>query len=107
MPRAGIAAEEDHEVGNVLLPFGQRRDADRQDLEAIEQILAEPPLRDGTLQIGVAGGDDAYVGDLGLRRAQRVVALRVQQLEELRLYGERQLTDLVQEECPPGRRRHP
>src|SRR5581483_575535 len=94
------AAEVARQLWDVVRSLRERRDADRKHLEAIEQILAEALLRDRRLQVDVRRRDDADVGALRLRRAERVVLLRVDQVQELRLRRDRQLADLVEEERP-------
>ena len=87
MPLARLRAEERGEERDVLAPLGERRDADREHLQAVEEVLAEPALRDRLLQVGVGRGDDPHVRAQRPRAAERVVLLRVQEVEELRLRG--------------------
>ena len=54
----GDGEEVTDEIGNVVEPFAQRRQADRHDVEAVEQILAEQTLVDLLLQIAIGRGDD-------------------------------------------------
>src|SRR5438067_737317 len=77
---------------------GERRDAERDDLEAVEEIVAEPPLTHRDAEIAVRGGEDTHVGVHRLRGAERVVLLRLEKLEKLRLRGERHGAHLVEEE---------
>src|SRR5438093_799695 len=67
MPPARLRAEERGEERDVLAPLGERRDADREHLQAVEEVLAEPALRDRLLQVGVGRGDEPHV------RAQRPI----------------------------------
>ena len=53
-------------------------------------------LRDRLLEIGVARGDDAHVRPDRFRATERVVLSRLEEVEELRLRGERELADLVE-----------
>jgi hypothetical protein len=46
---------------NLLAPVAQRRQVERQDLEAVEEILAKAALCDQAIEVGVGGGDDADV----------------------------------------------
>src|SRR5215469_11473801 len=54
---------------NVFLAVAQRRNKEGNDVEAIEQILAEAAVRDFLFEILVGGGDDADVHADGLIRA--------------------------------------
>ncbi|MPN53112.1 hypothetical protein SDC9_200776 [bioreactor metagenome] len=47
---------------DVLAPFAQRRQADADDVQAMEEILAEQPVLDPAFQVLVGRGDDADVG---------------------------------------------
>ena len=70
---AGACAEMGGQLGNVLTALDERRHTNRQDLEAVEQILAEAASRDRRMEVCVRGGDHPHVGLNGLRGAQRVV----------------------------------
>ena len=72
--------------------------ADGDDLEAIEEVLAERAALDGGLQIRVRRRDDADVRALGLRRAEREVLERLEELQQLRLCVQGKRVDLVEEE---------
>src|SRR5262249_11677513 len=49
----GTLAEVAREVGDVLPPLGERRYADRQNLQPVEQVLTEALCRDGFPEIHV------------------------------------------------------
>ena len=57
-----LAQEVADKIGNVLHPFAQRRQAQRHDVEAIVQILAEHTLMNQLAQVAVGGGDNAHIG---------------------------------------------
>ncbi len=59
-----LGEEVGHQDGYVLAALPQRRQVDTDDVEAVEQVLAEAPLADQFLQVLVGGGDDAHI-DLG------------------------------------------
>ncbi len=66
--------------------------------QAVEEVLAEPPLGDLAFEVAVGGGDDAHVHlalDGGADRADLPLLQRAQQL---RLDGQRHLADLVEEQ---------
>jgi hypothetical protein len=52
------------QFGNVILALAQRRQIDRHDVEAVEQILPEFSLGHRGLQIAVGGGDHADIHHL-------------------------------------------
>ena len=47
---------------DVLGALAQRRQADRHDVQPVEQVLAEQALADQLPQVAMGGGDDADVG---------------------------------------------
>ena len=59
---ARLAQEVAHEVADVLQALAQRRQAQRHDVEAVVEVLAEQALLDLRLELAVGGGDDAHVG---------------------------------------------
>src|SRR5262249_13111201 len=83
---------------DVLAPFTQRWDPDREDVQAIEQVLAESPLRDLRLQIPVRGTDDANVDRQGPGASDPLEFPFLQDAEQLRLRFGRKLGHLVEEE---------
>ena len=94
-----VAREEvvDEEV-DVLLALAQRRDQDRQHVEAVEEVLAEAArLRLGG-EVAVRRRDDADVDLDVLRVAEAADRLLLQHAQQLHLEVERQLADLVEEE---------
>ena len=49
--RGQLLGEVRHQRGHVLEPLAQRRHLDRHDVQPVEQVLAEAPLRDLALEI--------------------------------------------------------
>ena len=83
---------------DVLAPLAQRRQRHREDVEPVEEVLAEPPGRHLGLEVAVGGGDDADV-----HRQRHVLAdpadlLLLQDPVELDLHRQRQVADLVEED---------
>ena len=112
----GLAQEGAREIRHVLEPLAQRRQADRHDVEAVEEILAEAALVDQRAQVLVRRRDDADVGGLQLAPADAGELALLQDAEQPRLGVERHVADLVEEQRPaagllelarpsPGRRR--
>ena len=66
-------------------------------VEPVEEIFAEAPFFHLVHQIAVRGGDESHVDRELARPAQAPEGLRLQDLEELGLQLQRQLSDLVQE----------
>jgi hypothetical protein len=52
------------------MSLAQRRQGDRDDVESVEEVLAEPPVRDQLLEIPVRGRDHAHVDVDALRAAE-------------------------------------
>jgi len=54
--------EEIYQQWNVFSPLSQRWKVDGDDVQAIEEVVAEPAFAHQLFQVNVGGGDDAYVG---------------------------------------------
>ena len=87
---------------DLLAPFAQRRHRQAHDVQAVEEVLAEPPLVDHLLEVGVGRGDDADVDVDRPRLAERVDLARLEEAQQLGLHVERDLADLVEEERAAG-----
>ncbi len=83
------------ELGNVLAPLGQARDAQRHDVEAVVEILAEPPFAHLALEIAAGRGDDAHVDRDLLRPAEAQELLLDEDAQHLALRLERHVGHLV------------
>ena len=93
-----LAQEVAHEIADVLGTLAQRRNAQRHDVEAIEEIFAEKALLDLRAQIAVRGGDDAHVGLDGRAPADGRILALLQHAQKTRLCLERHVADLVEEQ---------
>src|SRR6185503_20120888 len=58
----GDVEEVPDEIRNILQPLAQRRQAQRHDVQTIEQILAEQALIDLLLKVAIGGGNDTDIG---------------------------------------------
>ena len=84
--------------GDVLFPLAQRGDGDREHVEAVLEVLAEPARRHLLGEVAVGRGDDPHV-DLIVRSSADPLELPVlEHAQELGLELRRQLADLVEEE---------
>ena len=89
--------KEPDERHDVLAMFAQGRNVDPDDVETIEQILAEPLVPDHLLDVRVRGGHDAHVHLGGSRLADGLDFLVLDQSQQLGLDVCVELADLVQE----------
>ena len=87
---------------DVLGAVAERRDDDPGDVEAVEQVLAEPAGGDLLRQVAVGGRDDAGVGAEGLGPADALELALLEDAEDLGLGRQRQLADLVEEDGAAG-----
>ena len=87
-----------HEQRNVVAPLAQRRQLHRDDVQAVEQILAERALGDHLREIGVRRGDDADVDLDRLRVADALELALLQHAQQLGLQRRAHRPDLVEEE---------
>ena len=94
-----IAREEmADELGDVLAPLAQRRKPDRDDVQAIEQILAETAGGDFILEVARSRRKHADVDLDRALAADAVIALVGQHAQDLGLGGRRHVRDLVEEQ---------
>jgi hypothetical protein len=89
------------EVGDqerdVLAPVTERRQVDRDDVQAVEEILAQHAVGDRAAQIAVGGRHQAHV-DLHVPRVAHPADLALlDRAEQLHLDRGRDLGDLVEE----------
>jgi len=95
----GIAAQEIiEEFRDVFGAFPQWRQVQRQDVEAVKEILAEGPGGDGLAQVPVGGGDDAHVHGPGLGVAQGFDLVFLEHAQDAGLQGKRHVADFVEED---------
>ena len=94
----GAGDEVVDEAGDLVAPLAQRRDREADDVEAVEEVFAEPAVADGVLEVGVGGGDDADVDGEGAGLAERRDFTRLEEAEQLGLEVEAELADFVEEE---------
>ena len=76
----------------------ERREADRDDVESVEEILAERALRDQLLQIAVRRCDEADVDAHRLDPADALELALLERAKELHLHLDGDLADLVEEQ---------
>ncbi len=84
------------EPGNILAAIPQRREIDRNDVQAIKKIFPEISLRDLFLKIDVGGGDDADVNLDGVRVTDALELALLENAEKLHLKLGLKGADLVE-----------
>src|SRR4029077_20108365 len=82
---------------DVTVAFAKRRQGDRHDLQAVEEVLAELPLGDFLLEVPVRGRNDADVDANVGEAADTLERLLLQESEELGLQARGHLANLVEE----------
>ena len=86
---------------DVIPTLAERRDVDRNDVQTVEEVLAEQPFLDSELEWPIRGRDDAQVHLDVTRAADAPEHALLEDPQELRLAVERHLAHFVQEERPP------
>ena len=100
-PIGGGAVEEvPRQRRDVVDARPQRRQAQRHDVQPVEQVFAKPPGIDQAAQVLVGRRDDADVGALDPRAADRGEVARLEDAEQPGLRVQRHVADLVEEQCP-------
>src|SRR3990167_5375395 len=98
LPRV-LRHEVPHQQRDILGPLAQGRDPDREDVQPIEKVRAEPPFMCRRFEVAV-GRRDHPDPDPDGRSAHALELPFLEHAEQLRLKVERQLADLVQEDGP-------
>src|SRR5450756_1981263 len=94
----GSREERLHEKWHVVAALAKRGKRNRDDAEAVEEVLAEAPLGHERRSRSARGRDDAHVGVLRLDRAHGQELALLQDAQELRLRLDRNRADLVEED---------
>jgi hypothetical protein len=90
---------------NVFAAFPERRDLDRDDVQAIEEIVLEPAVGDHLAQVAIGGGDDADVDALRPLGAERLELPLLQHPQQLGLQRRAHRRDLVEKDRAAVRQR--
>ena len=94
----GLAQEMEGEEGDILAAFAQGREVELHDVEAEEEVFAEPALGDHFCQVAVGGGEEADIGGDGLVAADALEDAFAEDAEDFDLGGGVDFADLVEEE---------
>src|ERR1051325_4407470 len=86
------------ERDDVFRSFAQRRQFEMKTGQTIEKIGAKLFMLDLPAQVVIRGRDNAHVHALRQGAAERIDFTLFDQAQQLRLIGETQLADLVEEE---------
>ena len=86
------------EAGNICGALAQGGHGQGDDVEAVEEVLAEFALGDGGLEVVIGGGDDADIGLAGAGLADALVLALLEEAEEAGLDFEGEIADLIEEE---------
>ena len=97
----GVVAGEGGDIGGTAAECRQRH---AHDVEAEEQVGAEPALADFGLQVAVAGGQHPHVDPDGAGAAHAIDLALLQRAEQLGLQAGVHLADLVEQQRAAGGR---
>ena len=90
--------EPPHQQRDVVDALAQRRHVDREDVQAIEQVLAKAAVGNPQLQVAMGRGDDAGVEMNRLRAAEPLELPLFEHAQQLDLDLRRQLADFIEED---------
>src|SRR5204863_3481295 len=85
-------------------PLAQRRDVQRDAVQAVIEVLPEAAGRDLCFDVAVRGRDEAHVDRTRLDAADALDLARLDDAQERRLQLGRHVADLVEEDGAPRRR---
>ncbi len=93
-----LAVEMLDQQGDILAALAQGRQGDADDVEAVEEILAESAAADLVFQILVGGGDQAHI-DLDVAGAAHPAEFALlQHAQQLDLHHRRQFADFIEKQ---------
>ena len=92
------AHEELGQRRDVVLAVAQRRHLDRDDVEPVEQVLAELALLHHLAQVAVGRGDDAHVHAQRAGAAEPLELVLLEHAQDLRLRARAHVADFVEEQ---------
>ena len=90
--------EQPRQLRQIFDPIAQRRHPDRDDVDAVEEVLAESSLLDRLLEVDVGGDDQPEVGADRLGAADALDLAFLDRPQQLGLEIQPQIADLVEEE---------
>src|SRR3546814_8705859 len=93
-----LAKEVRYQRRQVLAAFGKRWKPQRKDVEAVEQVFAEPAVYDRLFQILVRGGNDPDVDGLRLVAADALDLAFLQHTKQFYLHVGRHIADFVEDD---------
>ena len=100
---AAVALEEQpRELREIVDALAQRRHADRNDVDAVVQVLAEAAVLDRLLEIDVGRRHQAEIGLDRLAAADALDLALLNRAQQLGLQVEAQVTNLVEEQGAAG-----
>jgi hypothetical protein len=88
----------------VVGPLAQRGDLHSNHRDTKEEVSSEPAVARSCLEVAIRRADDARSKLERTVGAYSLEAPLLEHMEELGLAGQRELADLVQDNCPPARR---
>ena len=84
--------------GNVFLSFPQGRHAQRDSIDAIEQVIAKSAVQYQFLQIAIGGADDPDIGPKRACAADGTVFVPVEEAQQAHLHRPWHFADLIQKQ---------
>jgi hypothetical protein len=93
---------------DVVHAVAERREVDRADVQSVEEVVPEFAVSHRGRKIGVCRRHDPHVHRLGFHAADRDHLLAFQHAEQLRLHGQRDVGEFVEEDgAAVGEREQP
>jgi hypothetical protein len=90
-------AESVREQRNVFASIAEWREREANDVQAIVEVLAEPPRFDVGFNVPVRGGENSHVDGDFFARSDRTDRSLLQDAQKLYLKRRRELTDFVEQ----------
>src|SRR5262249_52728920 len=96
-PAAKMLDKMENQLWNIVSTIAQRRYQHREDVNAIVEITAEFIPRNHLREIAMCGSHQPHAHAERTPAPQALELLLLQNAEEFRLYGQRQIADFIEE----------
>ena len=97
-PLGGVAQKCRRQIRNIFTALRQRRQDDLDNVQPVEEVAAKTSGSDLRTKIAIGRRDDGDIDALELQRADALDFSIFERAQQLRLDGERELADFVEEE---------
>src|SRR5436190_22684973 len=90
------------ELDDIVLPLAQRRQAELDNVQPMEEVLAKLVFRNGTNNVTIGRGDKPHIDSQFLGPAHAGKGAIFEEAQELGLQWPAHVRDFIEKQCPAG-----